>query len=217
MLKNLTLNKHTDDRLIWLEQAGIGYLEAKPDGVYDQEYFDRYRKYRGSQTERRLNSFRTELTLRHAENTDSLLDVGIGDGAYLEALKKAQPTWENIRGFDVNPAGVDWLKENDSWGDLYHRTWDVATFWDSLEHIRNPDKALARVKKTALISIPIFSGVKHVLASKHYRPDEHFWYFTRQGFARFIWREGFAIIEHSLGEQAAGREDVETFVIARRY
>lgn len=199
----------SQDSLVWCEDRGVGYYEVNDNGVYDQAYFDRYRQLRDTPIGAALNAFRCSLAGRFNE---PVIDVGIGDGAFVEAFEGAGG---NVVGYDVNPAGITWLKERGSWGELYHHAWPVATFWDSLEHIRRPDKALARVGKYALISIPIFDGQEHVLNSKHFRRDEHYWYFTRAGFMRFLSEQGFVTDEVLLTESELGREGIETF-IARR-
>lgn len=207
---NELVEELAEDRLIWLEQLGIGYLEARPDGVYDQAYFDKYRRLRRAPMANALNDFRTNLVLTHGVGT--VIDVGIGDGAFLERL------WERggvASGFDVNPAAIRWLEERGVHGDLYGSTWDTATFWDSLEHIRDPRPALAAVRRVLIASLPLFCNVEHVLASRHYRPDEHFWYFTPRGLATFLGRAGFEVVDLLWTETELGRDSVGT-VVARR-
>jgi len=68
----------------------------------------------------------------------------------------------------------------------------------------------------AFVSLPIFRDAHHARTSKHFRPDEHYWYWTRAGFIWFAERCGFSVIEHNTMESLAGREDIETFVLARR-
>lgn len=211
MLTNLALAQ-TRDKLAWFEELGFGYLEAQPNGVYDQAYFDKYRQMRSSKIGSELNKFRVALTKDYLREGESIIDVGIGDGAFIEALQTATIT---PYGFDVNPASISWLREKSRYASLYDRKFDVATFWDSLEHIRDPRYALEQVSRVAIISIPIFDDVKHVLRSKHYRPDEHYWYFTERGFIEFLSKEGFQVVRRSNMEIALGREDIGTFVAVR--
>lgn len=195
--------------LQWFAEAGFGYFECTA-GPYDEAYFRRYGELEDTPIGRALMSFRTSLVSLHADAAP-ILDVGIGSGAFLKAR------WQfGDAGFDINPAGVAWLNDSGIFGDLYGRTWEVATFWDSLEHIRRPDLALAQVGDMAFVSIPVFTGPDHVLRSKHYRRDEHFFYWTRQGFINWAQAQGFDTIDVSATESAIGREDVETFVLKRR-
>lgn len=205
--------------LVWIEEAGVGYLEARPDGVYDSAYFDRYAALAETPIGRALNEFRAGLVLSHAlgvplgDDLATVLDVGIGDGAFVRAANG--PGWI-VKGFDVNPAGVDWLNRFGLFGDLYRpEGWPVLTFWDSLEHIRDPGPALAQATAFAFVSIPIFADSAHARRSKHYRPDEHYWYFTRRGFVAFAEAAGFEVLDVLATETVLGREDIETFVLRR--
>jgi len=212
---NPLLEPFARDCLTWFAEAGFGYFEVRGEH-YDEAYFDRYAAQAGEGIGPRLMAWRCELV--GSNWPYSVLDVGIGSGAFLEARDKARPPTRRHAdlGFDVNPAGVAWLKERGRFADLYAEGGtDAATFWDVLEHIRRPDLALAQVNMKAFVSVPIFRDVAHVLASKHYRRDEHFWYWTRAGFIRFAEAQGFAVLDILATETAIGREDVETYVLKR--
>lgn len=210
---NPLLDVHLSNNLIWFEEAGFGYFEV-PEAAqhYDGEYFARYAAQATSTVGIALMNARANLVQKWAAGR--LVDVGIGSGAFLEERYRRDFTGD--KGFDVNPIGIDWLKRRGAFGDLYAETWPVATFWDALEHIRRPDLALAQVEFMAFVALPIFTGVEHVLRSKHYRRDEHFWYFTRRGFVAWAKSQGFDVVDIVATETALGREDVETFVLRRR-
>ena len=61
---------------------------------------------------------------------------------------------------------------------------DAVTMWDTIEHLEEPEKRLKRIAKGALLfaSIPVFDDLRMIRASKHYRPGEHLYYWTAQGF-----------------------------------
>lgn len=203
-------------RLIWSQTDGVGFLEVANEGVYDEAYFERYAAMADTPMAQALNGFRADLVLCHAQPDEILLDVGIGDGAFLRAVASVALTLSlRLRGCDVNPAGIAYLEARGQLGALELGA-DVVTFWDSLEHIRDPRAALQTVRRVALVSIPIFTGVEHVLASRHFRPDEHYWYFTRQGFIDFASRQGFDCVDVLATETALGRDGIETFVLKRR-
>ena len=218
-------------RLHWMEPIGIGFLDCDtftgPDGEkpapYDDAYFAKYRDMADSEVGAALNTFRAMLVSRHApldvycppSHTCSLLDVGIGDGAFLRAV--APFAWLSPFGFDINPAGIAYLIENGQLASFEEpASFDVVTFWDSLEHIRDPRPALAAARHVALVSIPIFTDAAHAVTSRHFRPDEHFWYFTRHGFIQFADQEGFDCVDVLATETALGRDSIETFVLRRR-
>ena len=92
---------------------------------------------------------------------------------------------------------------------------DCATFWDSLEHIQDIAGLLSHVKQFAFVSIPIFRDLAHARNSKHFRPDEHCWYYTDDGFKRFMYAHGFTVIGQSTFETDLGREDIGTYTLCK--
>ncbi len=196
--------------LTWFEELGYGFYPVE-NTPYDQEYFDRYRGQADTKIGQALNKARCDLVRTWWQGP--VLDVGIGDGAFLRV--RGREFFD--RGFDVNPAGVEYLERCGMFEDLYTGVpMPVATFWDSLEHIEDPRQALARVGYMAFVSLPIFDDVHHVLRSKHFRRDEHWHYFTRTGFIRFAGQCGFAVADQSSMESDIGREGIETFVLTRK-
>lgn len=184
-----------------------GFLEVIGN-PYDQSYFDKYVGYANTEMGRRLNNARVRLVKYHAISTD-IVDVGIGSGQFVEVMP-------NCKGYDVNPAGVAWLKQHSLWHDIYAEKAETATFWDSLEHIKDPIPVLMQIEKFVFVSMPVFQNKEHVLRSKHFRPDEHYWYFTVFGFMRFMERLGFVCLEVNSMESYIGREDIATFVFRRQ-
>lgn len=201
--------------LIWDDTLGYGYFPVDwEDTPYDKAYFDRYASYEGSLIEEKLNAFRVKLTQNWFRG--EVCDIGIGSGTYLKAMGDCDPMFEHERhaGFDVNPAGVEWLKKRGQFHDPYLVPVDTATFWDSLEHIPRPDKLLKNVS-CAIISIPIFENKAHVYRSKHFRKDEHAWYFTDAGFKQYMLGLGFRCRHQCNTESAIGREGINTYVFVR--
>jgi len=191
--------------LKWCEKAGIGYLPLK-EMPYDQAYFDKYVVMDDSKTGEALTSARVDLVKKY---TDPMFvtDIGIGAGRFMREA--------NCAGFDINPIAVKMLIEEQRFIDPYSNNVLHATFWDSLEHIAYIDGLLDNVREYIFVSLPIFDDVKHVLQSKHYRPTEHCWYFTRKGFERFIAAHGFTVLEYNTMETDIGREGIGTFVCKR--
>lgn len=207
---NPTLWAMAHNRLIWIEEAGVGYFECDTDGVYDAEYFDRYAEQADTPIGQAIMDARVRLVESYCPPT--VLDVGIGSGAFIEAWGDERCP---IYGDDVNPAGVAWLDGRGKRRRLAAGH-DTVCFWDVLEHIRRPEEALAHVKRIAFVSIPIFRDAAHVLRSKHFRPREHYWYLTRAGFIAFAESCGFRVVYAGADETLLGREDIETFVLERK-
>lgn len=200
--------------LVWMPERGVGYFEVE-GAQYDAAYFAQYERLGDTDMGAALNRHRVQLVKAWASREAQLLDVGVGSGTFLEHWN-ASPAEHLGGGFDVNPAAVAWLKERGWWwGDLYARPWDTLTFWDSLEHIREPSLALAQAATWAFVAVPIFTGPDHVLASRHYKPSEHYWYWTRRGFVRFAESCGFDVVDIRATETALGRDGIESFVLRR--
>lgn len=195
-------------RLRWSTRAGVGYYPAEPAGVYDAAYWAKYERYAATDMGRELTRFRVDLVARHHDGP--ALDVGIGCGQFIEDRPETM-------GYDVNPVGVRWLRERYAYHDP--RTdgpMPAGTFWDSLEHIRHPGRFLRALgARWLFLSIPIFRGPWHALRSRHYRPDEHFWYFTRRGLVRWLGRMGYDLREISHAETELGRHGIESFAFER--
>jgi hypothetical protein len=74
---------------------------------------------------------------------------------------------------------------------------------------------LANVREWVFVSLPIFRDAEHALRSKHFKPDEHCWYFTRNGLVFAMQTCGFALVSESNVETDLGREDIGTFAFRR--
>ncbi|HDT0657922.1 TPA: hypothetical protein QIB60_000523 [Enterobacter cloacae subsp. dissolvens] len=192
--------------LVWLPELGMGRFPVPKDRPYDADYFSRYQELADTDLGRELTAARIRLVARHY--TGPVLDVGIGAGQFVTARPET-------KGFDVNPAGVEWLKERGAWANLYRDRYPALTFWDSLEHIDRPDVAVGRAEKWVFVSVPIFSGAEHVIRSRHFRRDEHIWYWTHDGLVNWFGEQGFGLAEHNCLETVLGREGIGSYAFAR--
>lgn len=193
--------------LVWLPELGMGRYPVPKQRPYDEGYFAKYRKLANTPLGHELTAARIRLVGRHY-GSGPVLDVGIGAGQFVESRP-------NTRGFDVNPAGVEWLQHRGQWADLYADRFPALTFWDSLEHIDRPDIAVAKAEKWVFVSIPIFENAEHILRSRHYRKDEHIYYFTHKGLVSWFEAQGFSLVEHNELESALGREGIGSYAFCR--
>lgn len=155
---------------------------------------------------------RFDFVEQHYRSTLPLIDVGIGSGAFIE-LRRARG--RSTYGYDVNPVGIAWLDERSLLVDPHLVSADAITLWDALEHIPDFQSLLANVREWLFMSLPVFNDVDHVLRSKHFKPDEHFWYFTRDGLVAAMLMCGFTLVAESNVESELGREDIGTFAFRR--
>lgn len=192
--------------LQWFPELGIGYypVTASP---YDQAYFDRFARQADTPIGRKLMRQRVKFVEQHYRGV--LVDVGIGSGAFIEAR-------ENTYGFDINPAGVAWLKQQRLWWEPDDGSVPAVSLWDVLEHMHDFRPLLANVQKWLFLAVPLFEDAEHVLRSKHYRREEHCWYFTRRGLIEMLRGLGFELVSESNMETHAGREDIGAFAFKRK-
>lgn len=212
--------KQPEPKLVWFEQIKYGYfpcnLVAKPEEVYNKDYFDRYQSYEGTEVEKCLNAARVALVNKHVHSDQVGVDVGIGAGTFLSQM----PTWY---GFDVNPVGVEWLKSQTRWHDIYcakdnwRRNIQAFTFWDVFEHLSTDEMedVMRFTPNVLIISIPLFESEAEVLASKHFRPTEHYHYFSDVSLRSFMIAYGYECVETNTMEQECGREAIYTYVFKR--
>lgn len=193
--------------LVYLPEVGIGHYPVPISRPYDEKYFDNYQKLAATTMGKELTASRIRLVGRHYEGL--LIDVGIGAGQFVEARP-------NTRGYDVNPAGIHWLKSRGLWSELYCDRYPALSFWDSLEHIDRPDLAVAHAEEWVFISVPIFDNAEHIIQSHHFRKDEHIWYFTDYGIKRWFDEQGFACVEQNTVESQLGRSGIGTYAFKRK-
>ncbi len=215
--------------LVWFPRLGYGFVDPDTCPInYGADYFENYEGYDASPTSDPLVQARYQLVRRHYEPAiagaeefdpetrgDSMIvDVGIGAGAFLRywmGHEKDAP----CAGFDIMPGAMHWLMLRKMFRDLYAAPVYAATFWDSLEHIRFPERAIAQVRRWAFVSMPIYASAAAVLGSKHFKPGEHIWYFTQRGLVEWFQRQGFALREVSDCEVKCGREAIGAFAFER--
>ena len=197
--------------LTWWLQHGIGYYPVEAGHApYNQDYFDSFDRNAQTELGRALMQARFNFVERHYRGT--LIDVGIGSGAFVELRnQRGRSTY----GYDVNPAGLAWLEQRMLLVDPHLVSFDAVTLWDVLEHIPDFQSLLANVREWVFLSLPIFRDAEHALRSKHFKPDEHCWYFTRDGLVFAMNLCGFALVSESKIETDLGREDIGTFAFRR--
>lgn len=196
-----------DDDLMLCKHRGIAYQREMAVTVeYGKEYFEHYEGLTDDRA-KQINTGRIDFVNRHYDGT--VLDIGIGCGAFI--LERG-----NTDGMDVNPHAVEWLKKRNLLaGSL--QAYKAFTFWDVLEHVEDPNAYFKHIERQSMVfvSIPIFADLKNIRESKHYKPGEHFYYFTEQGFVEWMALYGFRLVETSDHETKAGRDSILSFAFKR--
>jgi len=192
---------------------GVAYqTDMKVTASYDEDYFNKCAGYEDKEIALKINAGRIAMVNEYAGADVNVLDVGIGSG---EFIKKRQHTF----GFDVNPVAVEWLESCglsvNSITDF--KRFSAFTFWDVLEHIERPALYFSQMEGGSFlfVSIPIFSNLKHIRQSRHYRPGEHLYYFTETGFIDWMAMYGFQLLDRQDFEIKAGRDNILSFAFRK--
>lgn len=211
-----------DDDLLLCVPRGVAYQRDMKKGRvwYDAKYLEKFDAY-DLKIETRVNYDRAEFVCDNFRRekseqgriTFSFLDVGAGSIGFMEQMIVFGI---DIKGFDVIPETVARLRAMGRFDDKA-TDYDVVTMWDTIEHLEHPEEWLSQIRRDGLlfVSLPIFDDLTKIRESKHYRPGEHLYYFTRTGFTDWIGRYGFRLLEYSNHETDAGREGIGAFAFVR--
>lgn len=202
-----TLPAGLTNTFLWSEELGQGWHSAPPMN-YTGQYFANYQALDNTPMGAALTRARIDLVGKYvAPNT--VLDIGIGGGRFVQE--------SGGYGYDVSSEAIQWLCGSRRHLDPYLPGVNVQaiTCWDSLEHIPDPERLLSRVQGWLFVSMPIYTGLADVLASKHYKPGEHLHYWTFEGFVKWCARQGFELMEVNHAETELGREGITSFAFKR--
>lgn len=203
-----------DGDLSICEARGIAYQrDMRVTARYDATYLAKVDAYAGGEIAAKVNAGRLALISRHLPKGEALLDYGAGSG---EFLTKARDAGYDARGFEVIPDAASALKEAGLYADN-PADFAATCLWDTIEHLPNPEGTLKRIPKGGHLfaSIPVFTDLRAIRNSKHYRPGEHLYYWTATGFCEWLALYGFRVLESSRHEMEAGRESVGAFAFVR--
>jgi len=187
---------------------GIAYQRNQADLVeYGQDYFNMCLDYEDKEIALKINAGRSDFVRDFTQM--EVLDIGIGSG---EFIKK----FENAVGYDINPTALKWLRENDKFQPNFEKM-TAFTMWDVLEHVPEPAQYFKQMQSDSylFVSMPIFTDLTKIRESKHYRPNEHLYYFTAKGFKGYMALHGFRLIGQDDFETNAGRESIHSFAFKK--
>lgn len=199
-----------DGELIVSVTHGIAWQKDQSQLVaYDEAYFDKCAGYKGGEIAKAINRGRVEIVARHFCPVSPVLDIGIGSGEFIE-------TRPQTFGYDVNPVAVEWLKTRGLWSDDFGR-FKAFTMFDVIEHVPQPEAYFDAMWAGSYVftSIPVYADLTKIRESKHYRPNEHLYHFTKQGFISWMQGHGFECLEVSDFETRAGRDSILTFAFRK--
>jgi hypothetical protein len=160
---------------------------------YNYEYSNKYNNY--GEKANYLSYLRLGVLLGNTNKMpNSILDVGYGNGAFLNAAKNIIP---NCSGFDISgfPLPDDITIENS----IYEKHFDVICFFDSLEHFDDINVIDKLKCDYVYISVPWchYLSDEWFLNWYHRRPNEHLWHFNDESLVNFFKENGFECIYKS--------------------
>lgn len=200
-----------DGDLMLCHNRGVAYQrDMRAQRVtYDASYFDKCAGYEDQEIARKINAGRIDLVNKYAGDAAKVLDVGIGSG---EFIKKRPNTW----GTDINPRAIEWLAANGRFAERFE-DFTAFTFWDVIEHVEDPEHYFRAMPEGSLLftSVPVFADLKLIRESRHYRPGEHLYYWTDQGFVDWMALHRFKLLERQDYETRAGRDSIVSFAFAK--
>jgi SAM-dependent methyltransferase len=143
-------------------------------------------------------------------NPQTLLDAGCGEGFVSEIFLRELPTLQ-VTGFDMLETSIKLAQLRNprgtfSTGDIYNidhpdNSFDVVVSFEVLEHLHEPDKALAELARVAkdyvVLSVPHepFFCLANAARGKNLDQDpkgsdpDHRNFWSREGFGQFVERE----------------------------
>lgn len=202
------------DQLTWFpschalfEESEVGIwrqIDRSKRIEYGIKYWREYHRRRGTHIALCLNSSRRELVRKYSRGAN--IDVGCGTGEFID--------WIGGYGYEINPISVDRLKGTGRWLDPFGEIPShVSSFtcWDVLEHLATPTSLLRRVPEWLFCTVPVFESGR-LTENKHFKPFEHLYCFTPDGFEWYLKACGLEIVTASFVEVDCGRESVCTWV-----
>jgi SAM-dependent methyltransferase len=203
---------------------GRGYateLDAK-EISYNLNYFDILKSYENTDIDKKLMRCRVDLVRAYCDKKGEVFDFGCGTGQF---LRKIRSHVYMVYGYDVMIASKKWLKDNfmylnpysESNQNFFMEKLTGVCFWDSLEHLEDPSIILNFLPENCFvfISIPIFDDIEKIKQSKHYRPGEHYWYFTHRGLLDYMYSLKYIYFGYNDCESKAGRKNIYSYVFRK--
>ena len=154
---------------------------------YNYEYSNKYNQFgeRGNY----LSYLRLGVLLGNINKIpNSILDVGYGNGSFLNASKNII---KNCSGFDITPFPLpdDITIENS----ITEKHFEVICFFDSLEHFDDINIIDKLNCDYVYISLPWchYESDEWFLNWYHRKPNEHLWHFNDKSLIRFFEENGY--------------------------
>ena len=189
--------RHLSKDLFQCKECELISSNIEPElSIYDRSYEIKYDRYERTDTGKKIQYLRWETVKKHVPDNLklNLLDFGCGVGSFVKMFF----TERNIKayGFDINP----YTQFCDV--SVFFRNYDIVTFWDSLEHLRDPAKIIKGLNPKYLFACTPSTDdcFGNITDWRHYMPCEHAHYFNRESITAFLNGCGYKVIAHDYDE-----------------
>jgi 2-polyprenyl-3-methyl-5-hydroxy-6-metoxy-1,4-benzoquinol methylase len=217
-------NVDTDMFLLRFSRTDFNVVECKncefvfiPQFYRQQIPYENYRDDEVLQSVRKGNNYikfrRHKLRLKlikHYVNSGKLYDIGVGWGHFLNTAKllgfeaSGVEISELMQHYATNDLKLDVVHDNFFNLSLPHNNWDVATMWDVLEHIEQPDLAVEKVHQILkpggyfVLQVPQIDSKVAIRQKQNWTmmSIEHINYFSRKSIKTLLESKGFEIVKY---------------------
>lgn len=195
--------------------GAVHQLDIEPY-VYDAKYSSTYDTPEYKHQSEVLQALRISFAIAsHGRPINSLLDIGYGNGAFMNFAKR---TVKLVGGKDITGVSVP---EGCFQTDKYEPV-DVITFWDCLEHI--PDLMFVRdlPAETIVISLPFCHlkdrGIEWFESEYHHlKKNEHLHHFDKDSLISFMDNMGWCLKSISNLEDIVRQRDPEWNILTASF
>ena len=208
-------------RVVRCQECGLVYVDPVPDATDLSRHYSRdyYAEWVSSQADKRRRMWARRLeAVARVTPTGRLLDVGCGDGVFLNLAMESGWT---VEGTEVSAWAAGYATRNigrpifcgEVWDARYPaRCFDVVTLWPVLAHMSSPLRVLEEVRRVLkptgrlVVAVPnvddrVMQAIYRVV--KRRKPhlfsvadkELHLYHFSVASLKRLLDKAGFACIE----------------------
>jgi hypothetical protein len=175
-----------------MDEWGVVHQTERTKFVYDKSYVDKGYQHLQLQIQQITHLRLGYMVGSIGKIPSKVLDVGFGTGDFLKACHKLGIA---TTGCDLYR---DFLPESSSFvEDPTQGTYDVITFFDSLEHFENLDFVKNLQTEWAVISLPWCHNPdddKWFSNWKHRKPNEHLHHFNSHSLVSWMYSQNFECV-----------------------